>query len=99
MTAAIGAEYLCADFQTERRIQKQQGAIWQHRFWEHLIRDDKDFAAHMDYLYFNPVKHGLVNAVCEWSWSSFHRLVNEGVHVHDWGGNDQGHIVITDNDA
>ena len=48
----------------------------------------------MDYLHFNPVKHGLVNAVHEWPWSSFHRLVSEGVYARDWGGGDQSRAVI-----
>jgi putative transposase len=88
VTLAIGATYFREDFYTERRKQKQQGTIWQHRFWEHLIRDESDFAAHMDYLHFNPVKHGLVKAVSEWPWSSFHRLVKQKTVSLNWGGND-----------
>jgi REP element-mobilizing transposase RayT len=34
--------------------------FWQKRFWEHTIRDEKDFECHLDYIHFNPVKHGLV---------------------------------------
>ena len=86
VTVAIGAQYFRVDFQTVRRSQKQQGTIWQHRFWEHLIRDDGDFAAHMDYLHFNPVKHGLVKTANEWPWSSFHRLVKDDVYPLNWGG-------------
>jgi putative transposase len=86
VTVAVGANYFREEFQTERRAQKQQGTIWQHRFWEHLIRDDNDYAAHMDYLHFNPVKHGLVKTANEWPWSSFHRLVNEGVYLSNWSG-------------
>ncbi len=61
-------------------------AIWQRRFWEHLIRDEKDFKRHLDYIHFNPVKHGLVDSVIDWPWSSFHRYVREGVYPADWGG-------------
>ena len=57
---------------------------WQPRFWEHLIRDDSDFEAHVDYVHFNPVKHGLVAAPCDWAWSSFHRYVAAGVYTNDW---------------
>jgi putative transposase len=61
-------------------------ALWQRRFWEHTIRDDGDFARHLDYVHFNPVKHGLVGRVCDWPWSSFHRYVRLGALPHDWGG-------------
>ena len=94
VTVAIGAKYFREEFQTERRAQKQQGTIWQQRFWEHLIRDDDDFAVHMDYLHFNPVKHGLVKTVNEWPWSSFHRLVNDGVYLSNWGGEGSDAIVL-----
>lgn len=88
VTLAIGANYFRTDFQIERRKQKQQGTIWQHRFWEHLIRDESDFAAHMDYVHVNPVKHGLAKTVNEWPWSSFHRLVKQGRYSSNWGGDD-----------
>ena len=53
--------------------------IWQRRFWEHLIRDDEDFRRHVEYCYFNPVKHGLVARVRDWPHSSFHRDVRRGI--------------------
>lgn len=59
--------------------------VWQPRFWEHLIRDESDWRRQMDYLHFNPVKHGLVGLVREWPFSSFHRLVRQGVYDRDWG--------------
>ncbi len=55
------------------RIKRREAAIWQRRFWEHLIRDTKDFVAHVDYIHNNPVKHGLVENAEDWSWSSIHR--------------------------
>jgi putative transposase len=61
-------------------------ALWQRRFWEHTIRDERDFASHVDYIHFNPVKHGLVTRVCEWPHSSFHRYVRHGLLPADWGG-------------
>jgi putative transposase len=54
--------------------------IWQRRYWEHTIRDDRDFAAHMDYVHFNPVKHGLVGYPAEWPHSSFRRCVAGGLY-------------------
>ena len=61
-------------------------ALWQRRFWEHTIRDETDFARHVDYIHFNPVKHGLVTRVGDWPHSSFHRYVQEGTLPEDWAG-------------
>jgi len=61
-------------------------ALWQRRFWEHTIRDESDFARHVDYVHFNPVKHGLVQRVRDWPHSSFHRYVREGLLPDDWAG-------------
>ena len=68
-----------------RRAKGERG-IWQRRFWEHTIRDDRNYSAHMDYVHYNPVKHGLVARVSEWSFSSFHRCVEAGIYPVDWGG-------------
>jgi len=62
-------------------------ALWQRRFWEHTIRDDRDFERHVDYVHFNPVKHGLVSRVQDWPHSSFHRYVRQGSLPNDWAGN------------
>jgi len=86
VTHACGATYADPALLTARRIAKRHGTIWQHRFWEHLIRDQRDFRRHMDYLHFNPVKHGLVERVVDWPYSSFHRLVREGAYARNWGG-------------
>lgn len=61
-------------------------ALWQRRFWEHTIRDDDDFASHVDYIHFNPVKHGLVPRVGDWPHSSFHHYVSGGILASDWAG-------------
>ncbi|MCP5047935.1 MAG: hypothetical protein GY940_12235 [bacterium] len=60
-------------------------AIWQKRFWEHLIRDEKDMKNHLEYIHYNPVKHGLVNSPVEWPLSSIHRYVLNGLYPPDWG--------------
>jgi putative transposase len=60
--------------------------IWQRRYWEHTIRDDRDFAAHMDYTHFNPVKHGLVEHPADWPHSSFRRCVAGGHYPAGWIG-------------
>ncbi len=56
------------------------------KYWEHLIRDQADFNAHMDYVHFNPVKHGWVEQVSDWPYSTFHLLVKQGVYSADWAG-------------
>ncbi|MGB3749091.1 MAG: transposase [Rhodanobacter sp.] len=65
---------------------RRDGGLWQPRFWEHRIRDVRDYRAHMDYAHYNPVKHGLVARVKDWPYSSFHHAVREGIYAADWGG-------------
>ena len=67
------------------RQSKQEKAVWQRRFWEHLIRDEQDFNCHVDYIHYNPVHHGLVTNVRDWQYSSFHRYVQRGVYEPNWG--------------
>jgi putative transposase len=68
------------------RARKRERGIWQRRFWEHVIRDEEDFSRHVDYIHYNPVKHGYVKSVAEWPYSSFHRHVEWGVYPADWAG-------------
>ena len=70
---------------SDSRAKRGERGIWQRRFWEHLIRDERDFAAHVDYVHFNPVKHGYVERVQDWPYSTFHRYVREGMLPMDWG--------------
>lgn len=67
------------------RARQQERGIWQRRFWEHAIHDDRDYAAHFDYAHFNPVKHGLVAHVADWPHSTFHRSVARGLYPQEWG--------------
>lgn len=69
------------------RQMKGERGIWQRRYWEHLIRDDLDFARHADYIHYNPVKHGYVRCVSDWPYSTFHRYVEGGIYSKDWGSN------------
>ena len=69
------------------RVARGERGVWQRRFWEHLIRDDDDYARHIDYIHYNPVKHGWVKRVADWPHSSFQRFVDEGIYPLDWGGN------------
>ena len=67
--------------QTRRR----ERGIWQRRFWELLIRNDEDHRKHMDYIHFNPVKHGWAESPAQWPYSSFRHFVARGVYANDWG--------------
>ena len=73
---------------TEQRSASRQTrgerGIWQRRYWEHLIRNDADYAVHMDYIHYNLVKHGHVNQVKDWPYSTFHGLVKKGIYPQDW---------------
>ncbi len=67
-------------------VARREKGIWQRRYWEHLIRDENDLAHHVDYVHFNPVKHGLATRVTDWPHSSFHSHVAQGLLPSDWGG-------------
>jgi putative transposase len=68
------------------KARKREKGIWQRRYWEHAIRDDADLERHVDYLHYNPVKHGHVTRIVDWPYSSFHRYVERGQLAADWGG-------------
>ena len=67
------------------RQSKQEKAIWQRRFWEHKIRDEQDFINHLNYIHYNPVRHGLIDAPKNWPFSSFLRHVEKGFYDESWG--------------
>ncbi|MCL4108017.1 UNVERIFIED_CONTAM: hypothetical protein GTU68_017045 [Idotea baltica] len=69
------------------RIAKQERGIWQRRFWEHFIRDETDFERHVDYIHYNPVKHGYVEQAAQWEFSTIHKYIEKGVISSDWGSN------------
>ena len=71
---------------TASKVSKRERGIWQRRYWEHAIRNETDLARHIDYVHFNPVKHGYVSRVCDWPHSSFPRFVARGQLPSDWGG-------------
>ncbi len=81
------------DFSTRWRLIKSGFAkaygqplpIWQNRFWEHLIRDERDYRQHLDYIHFNPVKHGYTQTPALWPHSSFRKFVELGFYDEDWG--------------
>ena len=67
------------------RMTKREQALWQHRYWEHLLRDEADFNRHVEYIHYNPVKHAHVQAPMDWPYSSFRRYVEAGLYAADWG--------------
>jgi putative transposase len=70
------------DTATNRRRERM---VWQRRFWEHTIRDEDDWCRHVDYIHYNPVKHGLVSRPGEWPWSSYGIAVRRGWYEESWG--------------
>ncbi len=77
------------EYRSRVRIRKGERGLWQRRFWEHTIRDERDYAAHMDYVHINPVKHGLVERVRDWPYSTFHRYVEIGMYSEDWASHSE----------
>jgi len=80
---------ICHGRPSPSRQKKQERAVWQRRFWEHQIGDEGDFIQHVEYIHYNPVKHGLVKAPKDWPYSSFHRDVRRGVYAWDWGAGEE----------
>ena len=70
---------------TDSRQKRREVMVWQRRFWEHLIRNEDDLNRHIDYIHYNPVKHGVVSRVRDWESSSFHDYVIQGCYELEWG--------------
>lgn len=70
---------------TDSKIKHRETTIWQRRFWEHQIRDEEDYNNHLDYIHYNPVKHGWVKQVKDWPYSTFHNSVKKGFYPDSWG--------------
>src|SRR5262245_49351778 len=70
---------------TASRMRHGERGVWQKRFWEHTIPDEDDLKRCVDYIHWNPVKHGLVQWPREYPWSTFHRFVTLGEYDRDWG--------------
>jgi putative transposase len=78
---------------TSAQSTKGERGIWQPRFWEHTIKDEDDLERCVDYIHWNPRKHGVAKRVRDWQWSSFHRFVKAGQYEIDWGGEAPDKIV------
>jgi putative transposase len=80
------ATWFPQQYLSSSREKRGEGSLWQRRFWEHLIRDEADFARHVDYIHYNPVKHGYAANAGDWPYSTFHRYAKQGMYPADWGG-------------
>ena len=83
-TRALRGEGPQSSNMTESRRKHRESNVWQRRFWEHTIRTEEELAHYLDYVHYNPVKHGLVNCPHQWKYSSFQTWVNEGHYRGDW---------------
>ena len=79
---------------TTSKQKHRETTLWQRRFWEHQIRDKSDYNNHIDYIHYNPVKHGWVTNVKDWPYSTFHRYVRQGVYPQNWGISINNHIKV-----
>ncbi len=85
-----------SEWLNQSKNKHRENTVWQRRFWEHQIRDQKDFNQHMNYIYYNPVKHGHVSQVIDWPYSTFHRDVKKGIYSSNWGGNPDNTLEAND---
>ena len=67
------------------RRKHRESDVWQRRFWEHTIGDEADLEKHLDYIHYNPVKHGLVSCPHKWEYSSFRKWLERGNYEANWG--------------
>jgi len=77
---------------SKSRVDRGERGIWQRRFWEHVIRDDRDFEQHVNYIHWNPVKHRWAKRVVDWPHSSFHGYVRRGIYPVGWAWEPDGEI-------
>jgi putative transposase len=86
-TRSLRGAGMLPKYVSRSRRDRHESDVWHRRFWEHLIRDQHDFDRHIDYVHYNPVKHGLVSCPHAWKASSFHYWVTRGVYEATWGCN------------
>jgi len=71
--------------QSKSRIKAGYKPIWQKKYYEHTIRDREDYNIRLNYIHYNPVKHGYVQQAKDWQYSSFHKYVKNGYYDNNWG--------------
>ncbi len=77
---------------SSRNLKGERG-VWQRRFWEHRIRNDDDYSNHMDYIHYNPSKHGYVTKPQDWQYSTLNKLIENETYPSDWCGGDKIEII------
>ncbi len=78
--------------------QRGEKPAWQRRFWEHALRDETDWRNHVDYIHYNPVKHGHARRPGDWPHGSFRRAVDAGWYPPGWGETAPSNIASMDLD-
>jgi putative transposase len=73
------------DYASTSRQARGEEAVWQRRYWEHVVEDERELEALCDYIHYNPVKHGYTTSPAAWPWSTFFRFVASGDYAPDWG--------------
>jgi putative transposase len=83
-TKSLPAEQRSAQALPNSHRKRRESGVWQRRFWEHALRDEEDFQRHLDYIHYNPVKHGYAQCPHSWPFSSFHQWVQKGAYTANW---------------
>ncbi|HET8880702.1 MAG TPA: transposase [Solimonas sp.] len=94
--AGFSRHFAASAARSASKIGKREKGIWQRRFWEHQIRDEQDMQRHVDYVHYNPVRHGIVSRTADWPYSSFHRFVRSGDLPLDWAGHSEAERSLLD---
>ena len=84
VSLACGDRYKRMEWMSDSKKKHRESTIWQRRYWEHQIRDQKDLNRHVDYIHYNPVKHGLCKQPIEWPYSTLHRYIDKGIYLKNW---------------
>jgi putative transposase len=88
----LACGYVVADV-SESKTRRHRRGVWQARFWEHQIRDERDLKSHFDYIHYNPVRHGLATCPHQWRYSTFHKWVEKGEYPADWSCGCEGRVA------
>lgn len=89
LSALMKSMKLSFSWHYRQRIEMVKGRVWQNRFWDHIIRDEKDLNKHIDYIHYNAVKHGIAANAIEWKYSSIHQYFEDGLHSNEWGSTEK----------
>lgn len=92
--AAFSRSFAIEECVSATRLRRRERGIWQRRYWEHAIRDEQDWRNHVDYIHYNPVKHGHVMRARDWPHSSFHKYMNKGMYPDDWVSTESGELDL-----